>query len=195
MKSYQYLVELLIAGAGSLVWIVLLAIDVFGMEWFAVEYELLQGMSDGILFALIMLLFPFLFVSGIITDRVSDYLFDKLVNIRISKKHFDSKEEYQKTKALIFMNSTNLRDLYEYGRMRSRICRDWTLNSILILLVSNYMIWTSPEVSVGKLKLALFISILLLTSTVISFLTWRTLIGKEYRFINMSRDLMQKMTN
>ena len=191
MKSYQYFIELLIAGAGSLVWIILLAIDVFGIEWFRFEYNVLQNMSDGIFFALIILLFPFLYVSGIITDRVSDYLFDKTANIKISKKHFSCKEDYQKTKALMFMKSTNLRDLYEYGRMRSRVCRDWTLNSILILLASNYLIWIGNVVSEDRLKISLFVSVLLISSTIISFLTWRTLIRKEYRFIIMSKEILE----
>ena len=192
MKSYQYFIELLIAGAGTFIWILLLAVDVFGVEWFKVEYAMLQKMSDGVFFTMVLLLFPFLYVSGIITDRVSDFFFDKVANIKVAKKMMDSKEEYQLTKARIFMSSTNLRDLYEYGRMRSRICRDWTLNSILILLASNYLIWMGNVVESGQLRISLFVSGLLITSSVIAFLTWRNLIRKEYRFIKMSKDLLKE---
>ena len=192
MKSYQYFIELLIAGAGTFIWILLLAVDVFGVEWFKVEYAMLQKMSDGVFFTMVLLLFPFLYVSGIITDRVSDFFFDKVANIKVAKKMMDSKEEYQLTKARIFMSSTNLRDLYEYGRMRSRICRDWTLNSILILLASNYLIWMGNVVESGQLRISLFVSGLLITSSVIAFLTWRNLIRKEYRFIKLSKDLLKE---
>lgn len=192
MKSYQYLIELLIAGAGAFVWIIIFSIDVFGVDWFYFEYQMLQQMSDGILFALLFLLFPFLFVAGIITDRVSDYVLDKVYNIHEAKKYFKDKTDYHRTKALIFMSSTDLRDLYEYGRMRSRICRDWSLNSILILIASNYLIWNGSLVETGRLKISIFITTLLLASTVISFLTWRNLIKKEYRFICMSKELLLK---
>lgn len=164
MRDYQYYLELIIAGAGALLWILILSIDVFGAEWFYVELRQILEISDGLLFAIVFILFPFVFVSGIIMDRISDYLFDRFINIKMSKKYFQNKYEYQKAKSLIFYKSSNLKALYEYGRMRSRICRSWTVNSILILISLNYLIWKGGVISTPMLqtKGSVFLTILLL---------------------------------
>lgn len=195
MKDYQYYLELIIAGTGGLVWIFILSIDVFGAELFYFEYSNLQNMSDALLLGLLLILFPFVFVSGIIIDRISDFIFDKLINIKISKKYFDTKYDYQKAKSLIFYKSSNLKALYEYGRMRSRVCRSWTINSILILLSVNYLVWGGGTIESTDLKwrISIFVSTLLLGSTFVSFFTWRNLTKKEYRFVKMEEEILNEI--
>ena len=195
MKDYQYYLELIIAGTGALLWIFLLSIDVFGVSWFYVEFAAIQNLSDGLLFACLLILFPVVFVSEIIMDRICDYLFDKLVNIKISKKYFKTKYEYQKAKSLIFYKSSNLKALYEYGRMRSRVCRSWTVNSLLIFISMNYLIWIGGEFENTNLqwRVSIFLSTLLLGSTVVSFLTWRNLTKKEYRFVKMEEEILYEI--
>lgn len=140
MKAYQYILELLLAGAGSLLWLTILAIDVFGFGWISLEYEHLTSLSDGLIIAFLFIAFPFVLVGGIITDRFGDYLFDKLFNLKIAKNYFGESKEYHKAKTIVFYYSSNLKELYDYGRMRSRICRNWTINSIMLLLALNYLI-------------------------------------------------------
>ena len=187
--------ELVIAGAGGLVWIIILSVDVFGVSWFYFEYAALQNMSEGLLIGLLFIIFPFVFITGIIMDRISDYLFDKVINIKISKKYFDTKYEYQKAKSLIFYKSSNLKGLYEYGRMRSRVCRSWTINSLLIFLSVNYLVWMGGGIESVDMqwRISLFVSFLLLGSTIVSFLTWRNLMKKEYRFVKMEQDILNEI--
>lgn len=195
MREYQYYLELIIAGTGSLVWLLILSVDVFGAEWFYFELNQLQQLSDALLLAIVFILFPFVFVSGIIMDRISDYLFDKLINIKMSSKFFPDKYAYQKAKSLIFYKSSNLKALYEYGRMRTRICRSWTVNSLLILISMNYLIWKGGVIKTDALqmKTSIFLSCILLASTFVTFLTWRNLTKKEYRFVKMEEEILKEI--
>ena len=194
MKSYQYILELLLAGAGSLLWLTILAIDVFGFGWISLEYEHLTSLSDGLIIAFLVIVFPFVLVGGIITDRFGDIVFERLFDEKLLEKHFEKDEtKYHRAKTKVFCESDNLKELYDYGRMRSRICRNWTINSIMLLLALNYLIWSREIVDDHTdFKISIFFSFILGISTVISFLTWKALINKEYWFVKKEMEILDE---
>ena len=145
---------------------------VFGVGW--IEAEFLQNYTVlGVLLAVVYLL-------GIISDRVADYVFDKLFSGPLRARYFSEKREYQDARRLIFSLSDRLADMHDYGRTRIRICRGWALNAALIAASLNFLLsnqfsetsWYQTASTVGTL------GFLLLAFT--SWSSWRMLCSTEY---------------
>lgn len=194
LQTQGFYIELLIAGAGTCMWMVLAAIDIFGYDWIPIEYFLGEYAADGAFLGITILLFPFFYVCGIITDRISDWVFDTLFEDKMALKaekkfreEYDAELDCREAKFEIYGESRNLKELYEYGRMRSRIARDWTLNSAFLIVAFNYFFWFSSfeATTMMRIKLSLFMTFLLGVSTVVSYLTWKGLTTKEYKFLAM----------
>ena len=119
MSTTNLFVELLVIGVGAVCWVGMLIMGIFGVEWF--EAELLQS------YPILVVLLAIVYLLGIISDRLADYVFDKLFSGALRTRYFHEKREYQDARRLIFSSSNRLADMHEYGRTRIRICRGWAV--------------------------------------------------------------------
>lgn len=82
---------------------------------------------------------------------------------------------------MIYTRADRLGNLLEYGRSRLRICRGWTLNTVLILISLNGFIWTQVGDRRWKARLAIFCSIAVGLFAVGNWFAWRQLSMANYR--------------
>ena len=129
MATTNLFVELLVIGVGAALWAGLLIASAFGIEW--TQAEFLQQ------YPVLMALLALVYLFGIVSDRLADFVFDKLFSAPIRAKYFAEKRDYQDARRLVFSESSRLADMHEYGRTRIRICRGWALNAALIAVCWN----------------------------------------------------------
>lgn len=158
-----------------LIWLALLVFTALGFPP--------SEFGEAILFASAIPLLATTYVAGIIWDRVVDYVFEKIWVERWRLEFFPNKYDYYNARRKILTKSERLSDLLEYGRSRMRICRSWTLNSILIGLSLNILLF---EKFLGNDNF----EILVITATSISvafsigaWFAWASLVKTEYRKI------------
>jgi hypothetical protein len=184
MNATNYVLELMIAGIFTFLWIGLLAFSFWGDD---IPLEFVEG--NTLMFTIVLL--PILYVIGIITDRLTDELFERLFPLR--KKHFTNVEEHRKALSEVYVKSETLTKLYEYGRMRIRICRNWTVNGLLILVSLIAFIWSGSsgfEATVLKLQVTIFAFIILGGSVLASYYAWKRLNLKDFQFLKLQIKLL-----
>ena len=173
MGTTNLFVELIVIGVGATTWLCLLFFTVFGWEWIPVE----RAFSTVALVPLLSLIY----LLGIISDRIADSIFERLWVKRLQQERFATPDEYHIARRQILTGSERLSDLLEYGRSRMRICRGWTLNSILIAIALNLFVWIKLPQSRVALLLSLFGTTAALSFAVGAWYTWRKLSVTEYR--------------
>jgi hypothetical protein len=124
MATTNLFVELLVIGVGAACWILLLTLSVFGIE--LTQADVLKT------YPALLSLLALVYLLGIISDRVADFLFDRAFSRPLRAKFFQHKRDYQDARRLVLNTSGRLADMHEYGRTRIRICRGWALNAALI---------------------------------------------------------------
>ncbi|MCA9249054.1 MAG: hypothetical protein KDA42_18155 [Planctomycetales bacterium] len=124
MSTTNLFVELLVIGVGAACWVALGLASVAGIGW--IESDVLQS------YPALAVMLALVYVLGIISDRVADWLFDIFFSGRIRSCYFEEKRDYQDARRLVISNSTRLADMHEYGRTRIRICRGWSLNAAMM---------------------------------------------------------------
>ena len=92
-----------------------------------------------------------------------------------------AKVQYQRARTIVYDQSLSLRDWFQYGRSRLRICRGWTVNSLLCIATLNAFIWIRLPTDSPRLHLTLFSSVTfgLLAIGVLS--AWHRLTDGEYQ--------------
>ncbi|MFK8184267.1 MAG: hypothetical protein AB8B99_12910 [Phormidesmis sp.] len=173
MSTTDLFVEIIVIGVGATIWIVLLALSVFGYSW----------VPSGQVFSFASLL-PILaitYVLGIVTDRVADTLFDKLWKPSLAQQFYQKDGDDYDDRRYIYLRSEQLASLLEYGRSRLRICRGWTLNSALILVSLNIFIQQQLSSPAIKRTAFLFSNLFLLLLTYCLWFSWRQLTLADYR--------------
>lgn len=186
MNSTNYVLELMISGISNVLWIVLLAFSFWGEE---IDYSFIEGRE--LIISIVLL--PIVYVIGIITDRLSDELFEKFFPLR--KKYFNDINEHRSALAAVYRNSEALTKLFEYGRMRTRICRNWSVNGIFILITVLIFIWSDSlqiESFSTKIQVSIFSLIILGGSVVAAFYAWKKLNLKEFSFLKLQSKLLSK---
>ena len=185
MKSSSYIIELLVAGAGAVAWIILLVLAIFGYDWVPFNYLKEPG--------IILALSPFVYVIGVITDRLVDNLFDAFFKENYDNPLFLDKESYVLARTRIFLTSDSLRDLLEYGKARIRICRAWAFNSLLILISGDLFLLLphSPLTQwPDRWAYSAVFSLVFAISTFLSFRAWRSLSVKEAEFLKIQTKVL-----
>jgi hypothetical protein len=124
MSTTNLFVELLVIGVGAGTWLMMLVLSALGVRWLSLE--LLQS------YAVLFIGLAFVYVLGVISDRIADFVFDKLFSTPIRKKHFATKRDYQDARRVVFRTSDRLADQHEYGRIRIRVARGWAINALMI---------------------------------------------------------------
>lgn len=173
MSTTDLFVEIIVIGVGATIWIVLLALSIFGYSW----------VPSGQVFSLASLL-PILaitYVLGIVTDRVADTLFDKLWKPSLAQQFYQQDGDDYDDRRYIYLRSEQLAHLLEYGRSRLRICRGWTLNSLLILGSFNLFIQLQLPHASLKLTAFLFGNLFLVLLTYCLWFSWKQLTLADYR--------------
>jgi hypothetical protein len=180
MSTTSLLVELVVIGVAALAWVVLLVLSVFGWNWVPVD-KIFSSV------ALVPLL-SFIYILGIVSDRIADTLFEKCWNNRLRRKYFGSVEEYHAGRRIILTGSERLAELLEYGRSRLRICRGWAFSSILIAITLNMFVWLRVSKAADSSivwTLSLFGSVACLLFAIASWYTWRNF---QTYVVNQKRD-------
>ena len=185
MKSSSYIIELLVAGAGAVAWMLLFVFAFLGYDWFPMDLVKEAG--------IVLALSPFVYVIGVITDRLVDNLFDKLFKENYHNPLFLGKEEYILARTRIYLTSDSLRDLLEYGKARTRICRAWAFNSLMIMLAGDLflLLGHAPITEVAdRWMYAAVITVIFALSTYLSFKAWKTLSTKEAEFLKIQSKVL-----
>lgn len=190
MKSTGYIIELLIAGAGTVLWMGLLLVAIFGMDWIPMDLM----MEPGIL----IVLSPFIYAIGVITDRTVDDFFDARFKENDKNPKFLSKEAYFKARTRIFLASEALTEHMHYNKLRIRICRAWAVNASLIAIAAN--IWLllphTPILStMGRWQAGIATSLILGSSAWLAFRAWRKLSEKEANYLRHQAQILEKLDN
>jgi hypothetical protein len=105
MSTTKLFVELIVIGTGAFVWVVLLALTVFGYN--PAILDLLK--SPTVFVAMI----PIIYVLGIITDRIADATFERAWDRNLKAKICGSKENYDRAKRWVVHRSDKLAELME----------------------------------------------------------------------------------
>jgi hypothetical protein len=132
MATTNLFVELLVIGVGAACWVFLLILTAFGVEIFQVDVLKIYPIFPPLLAVLYLL--------GIISDRLADFVFDQLFSRSLRNQFFAQKRDYQDARRLIYSSSGRLADMHEYGRSRIRVCRGWCLNAVLIAICLNVLL-------------------------------------------------------
>lgn len=189
MNTTNYILELFIAGVSTVIWLALLSLAMWA-ESILTFYRFL-GETDKLLIA--FLTAPIIYVFGVIVDRLVDSLFDIYNNKSLREKYFSSEEEYRIARSKVYLKSESLTNLFEYGRVRIRICRNWIFNGSLILLSGLTFIINLNEVtSTSLIKIAVFFGVIMLGSIGSAFIAWRDLNIKEFNFLKIQSEILVK---
>jgi hypothetical protein len=119
-------------------------------------------------------------MPGIVADRVSDATFDILWGRRLRARSFSDQHDYYQSYCRIFTMSERLANLHDYGRSRLRICRGWAVNSVLIAVAGNVLVWTRVADGVLRSTLAITITSSMAAMAVLSWWAWKRLTESEY---------------
>jgi hypothetical protein len=172
MSTTNLFVELLVTGFGALIWMSLTVISFFGWEWIPLSTVLsAEGIAP---------IFAITYLLGIVTDRVSDVLFEHFFTRSLREKHFPNSHDYHEARLTVITKSDRLAALHEYARSRLRICRGWTLNFCFIAISTNVFIWSQRQSLTSPLLLSVFITLFCVFLTVGCWFTWSRLTATEY---------------
>lgn len=176
MGTTNLFVELVVIGAGVVIWIALLTLSVLGIP------SLILG--EALLIASAIPMLATIYVAGIIWDRIADHVFERIWTDRWRSEFFTDKMEYYDARRTILTRSDRLSDLLEYGRSRMRICRAWVLNSILIGVSFNIFLFMNHFGSENFGVLLLTANLLSLVFSIGAWFAWASLVKTEYRKIS-----------
>jgi len=210
MKT-EYFIELLVTGALGVLTLMTLFLGIVGIDWIYWLKNMNLLHSEGV-WASLIIIFPFVYIAGIIIDRFVDSIFDKLWGNNIIDCKIGDREEYTKCITQIFLLSDNLTDAYHYSRKRIRICRSTSfLTSILLisslLFLLNSGLYDNPELffntdtndfNINKWRKiyivgSIFIVAVLIITITTSFTAWKTLNSKECERLKMRTTILNEI--
>ncbi|MDX2246617.1 MAG: hypothetical protein SF052_07580 [Bacteroidia bacterium] len=188
MKSSSYIIELIVAGAGAMVWLILILFIFVGYDWIS-----LPLISEP---ALVIVFSPFLYIAGVVTDRLVDNLFDRWFKENYKNPGFLGKEEYIIARTKIYTRSDSLRELIEYSKMRIRICRAWAFNSMMIMIAGDlFVLLSHSPFELWSQRWGAFagITVSFLLFSFLSFRAWRSLSLKEAEYLAIQSKVLDEM--
>jgi len=137
MKTTNLFVELVVVGTGAALFVVLLLFTFFGDQpW------LYQGISKTDDVASIIPVLSLIYVLGIVVDKIAYRVFKNTEDhlrcnrFKVESTEPDKLKGYYDARHHLYTspNTTAAIEAFEYGRSKIRICRGWTVNSVLIIL-------------------------------------------------------------
>ena len=172
MNTTSLFVELVVIGVGAAIWVVLLIFMAFGYEWVPSEKALSIPAAIPIL--------AVVYVLGIVSDRMIDILFDYVWGKTFRKKHFPRTGDYHEARRKVLTRSDAMAHIIEYSRSRLRICRGWSVHSILIAITLVVFSWTQLSDHSLRMRVSLFGGLAFCFLGVTSWYAWRYLNTTQY---------------
>ena len=185
MSTTELFVEILVIGVGAGIWLTVLVLSLFGRSIASLD----QLVSIPALLPIIAIIY----VLGILTDRVSDILFDRLFVAAIRRKHYSEVKQEFDDRRTILVYSERLSQLLEYGRSKLRIVRGWALNFLLLLISLNLFLATQIMDNPLRTRISFFGNTLLLLLSFLCWYAWRSLIDTEYRKIKEQSEFLRSI--
>jgi hypothetical protein len=134
MITTSFLIEFLITGFQVAIWLILIFLSIFGIDWFV--FEKIKG-SEIIAFVLAL---PIVYPIGIFVDDLAGILLDKW-NRRIREKHFPGKYP-SVVKLLVVAKNEWLAAIFDHHVTIIRLSRATALNFLIITIVLPIFILT-----------------------------------------------------
>jgi hypothetical protein len=166
-------VELVVIGIGAFAWVPLVVLAFFGWQWLPREVVLSPN--------LLVPALSVVYLLGILTDRIADGLFEWLFARRLRAASFSTAEAYYSARRDVLAHEERMAALLEYGRSRMRICRGWTLNTLLTIIALNVFLAMRIAWSPTAVRAQLFANIALVLLCVLSWYSRHRLAQTEYR--------------
>lgn len=183
MNSSNYLVEILIAGISCSIWIFMFILR-FSIYELSEIWSVLTSIEELPEALIIAFFLPLIYLLGVLVDRCSDMILTLFSFKNLREDHFSTELEYKHSRSIVYLNSDNLFKVIEYNRMRMRICRNWILNGIFII------IGIVMHTTFFSTRLIYFVIILLIISIVVAYISWSSLRNKEYGFLKIQSKIL-----
>lgn len=185
MNTTDLFVEILVIGVGAVVWVTALVLSIFGYPFASLEQLFsIPALLPGI---------AFIYVLGIIVDRISDVFFDKYFVPSIRKKYYGDGKEAFDDRRTILVYSERLSQLLEYGRSRLRIVRGWALNFVFMIVSLNLFVWTQVIDTQLRMRISILGSLILLLLGFLCWYSWRGFTETEYRKIKEQAEFLRSI--
>jgi hypothetical protein len=126
------------------------------------------------------------------TGRRSPDLIFRRWTSSLRQATFGSQAKYYEARALVYAKAEALKDLFEYSRSRLRICRGWTINSVLILCSLNAFIWLGLPKSNLQIRLSICGSLIFVLLTIGTLYAWYRLTTNENSRLLEQSNLIKK---
>ena len=171
MNMTDLLVELIVAGCGAAIWILLLLSTLFDLDWAA----LLPDQAGSFLVLIPSL--SVVYVLGIVWDRAADRLFG-VWDKPLRWEKFEDDAGYHRARTYVSAYGTEeIINLFKYHRHRLRICRAWTVNLALLAITIPLVAWVRQ--SSAPVAVTGFLGCGLLAGA--CWGTWRRLAANDYQ--------------
>lgn len=180
MRMTDLFVELIVAGSGAAIWIVLLLSTLFDLDWAA-----LLPVQAGSFLVLIPSL-SVAYVLGIVLDRAADQLFD-VWDKPLRRDVFGHDAAYHRARTYVTIHGREeIASLFKYHRHRLRICRAWTVNFALLTIATPVFTW----VRASRVSIAIAAFLGLGLSTAACWCTWRALALTDYKRLAETHNIL-----
>ncbi len=173
MGTTSLFVELVVIGLGGFAWVALILFSIFGYD--EAKLTLLNSLPSAIT------TLAFIYVLGIIIDRIANNLYRHFILKKIIAKSSISKKEYDQLMAFIIDKHEQWAERISYSRSRQRILRSWILNFIILIFCGNIYIWTQlwqQQITVS-----------IVTTTILLFLV----VGSYFALFDLSKNEVKKL--
>jgi len=184
MATTNLFVELIVIGVGAACWVTLCVLATFGIYTFPIQ--------SADMYPLVVFVLPLVYLLGIISDRVADFLFDRIFSASLRVRYFKATRDYQDARRLVLSTSSRLADMHDYGRTRIRICRGWSLNAVLIAAALQFWLRTSTVHTPWNAKALTWGTAGCLLLAASSWWSWYMLCSMEYLKIKEHADFLRR---
>jgi len=175
MDSKEIIVELIVIGFGFMVFTILMGLHINKQA-----IELLLDLPSALSLFFISIT---CYVSGVIIDRMADRLFS-FPEDYVRKNSMTNDVDFKDARSEVFSISPHVKEWIEYGRIRIRVVRGWSLNLIAIILL---IVWDhlsdGPNTIFGDHHL------------IISLLTLIIFVGCVYSWFSLTRGECRRIDN
>jgi hypothetical protein len=120
---------------------------------------------------------------GIVIDRLSDQLFSKQ-DKKLRSNIFSNNSEYHFARTYVYTYGTSqIINLFEYGRSRIRISRAWFINYLMLMISIPIFIWTRfPNIQLNlRIQITFFGIIVLGLCSIATLVAWGKLVENDYK--------------
>ncbi len=184
MATTNLFVELIVIGVGAACWVLLFMLGLIGVESFPLK--------AAPAYPVLVFLLPLVYVLGIISDRVADFLFDKFFSGPLRARYFAERRDYQDARRLVISASSRLANMHDYGRTRIRICRGWALNALLIALALQFVMRTHAITAPGSEVALTWGAAACVLLSMASWWSWYMLCSMEYLKIHEHAEFLRQ---